>query len=92
MLHLFSRYVNELSEIYFKVAKGILEHVKGAIDFTIHYCSGDEIELVGNKYSDFNWGVVQMTANLLLVLCFSFGLRLITWTSGKQESVLLSST
>jgi hypothetical protein len=84
------RYMTEPSEIHMNESKRILRYVKGTLNFGIHYYTSKRFNLVGSI--DYDWGGSLDDRNSTSDNCLSFGLGFLTWSSKKQNIVVLSST
>lgn len=75
------RYMSEPTVVHLKESKIILWHLKGSIDFGIHYSQIEKMKLFG--FSDSDWGINIDDRKSTSENDFSLGLGLITWISRK---------
>eukprot|EP00253_Pinus_taeda_P002479 PITA_02479 len=74
---------------YWIVAKHILRYMQGATHYHLKYDKRNDVHLIG--YIDFDWGGSEMDGRNTTGGCFSLRSSMISWMSGKQEIVALSS-
>ncbi|KAH9304212.1 hypothetical protein KI387_008616, partial [Taxus chinensis] len=83
-------FMQEPHELHWKVAKWILHYVHGTYTDGIHYHGGVDIELIG--FTDFDWAGdldhQKSTSGYIL----SPGLGPISWSTKKQNAIVISST
>jgi hypothetical protein len=85
---LVARYMQTPHEIHWKEAKMILRHVRGTIQFKIHYSSGGAPLLVG--FIDLYWAGNPDDRNSTVGYVFSLGSGPVTWACKKQQAISLS--
>eukprot|EP00253_Pinus_taeda_P003569 PITA_03569 len=85
-----SRYVQELHELQWNVAKRILRYVQGNITFGIHYVAGTALNLLG--FTNSNWVGDSIDHKPTSGYSLSLGSGPICWSSKKQVAIALSST
>ena len=88
-LSLLSRYMNCASRIHFQAAKRVLRYVKDTIDFGIRYHYVKNFRLHG--YSDSDWAGCADDMRSTSGYLFSFGSRIFSWYSKKQEVIAQST-
>ena len=86
---LISRFMENLGEGHWKVAKGILRYVQGKIQFGIHYIAEASPLLVG--FTDSDWGGDPNYWKSNAGYVFTLGSGPITWDCKKQSAISLSS-
>ena len=77
-------------DIHWKVAKKILQYIKGTKTYDIHYAADSELELVGYIDSDGEGDSIDRKSTFRYVFMFCGGP--IFWSSKKQAAIALSST
>jgi hypothetical protein len=77
-------------ESHWKVAKRIVRHVCGTVQFRIHYSSRGAPLLVG--FIDLDWVCDLDDRKSTVGYVFSLGSRPVTWACKKQLAISLSST
>jgi len=75
-----SRYMIEPLQTHMREAMRILKHVKGTLNFDIHYDANCKIELVG--YRELDWSTSLHDKNKLPI----------AWRLNKNSIIILSST
>nr|XP_016452562.1 PREDICTED: uncharacterized mitochondrial protein AtMg00810-like [Nicotiana tabacum] len=86
---LLSRFMETPTTSYLKVAKRILRHNKGTLDYGILYSSSKESKFVGYCYSDWAGDIDDQKSTTGFV--FFLGNSTFTWNSKKQPIVTLST-
>jgi hypothetical protein len=83
-----SRFMQELHELHWKVAKHILRYVQGTITFGIHYAADSTLDLIGFTDSDSDGNNIdrKSTSGYSLTL----GSGPICWSSNKKATISLS--
>jgi hypothetical protein len=75
--------------VHFITTKHVMRYLKGKIDYGLRYASDHEISLQGFTYS--NWADSIADQKSTYRCCFSMGSTMISWFSGNQTSVVLST-
>ena len=84
-----TRYMQELHELHWKVAKRILHYVQGTIDYGIHYAAEAQLDLTG--FTGSNWAGDGNDRKSTSGFVFMIGSGPICWSSKKQATLSLSS-
>jgi hypothetical protein len=84
-----SRFMQEMHELHWKVAKCILRYVQGTITFGIHYVADSTLYLI--RLTDSNWVGDSIDRKSTSGYSLSFGSGPICWSSKKQTVIALSS-
>ena len=75
--------------VHWIAAKHVLRYIAGTVDYGLHYVKGDGVRLVG--YFDSDWVGCASDLKSTSGCCFGLGSMIVSWFSGKQKSVALSS-
>ncbi|XP_047339512.1 secreted RxLR effector protein 161-like [Impatiens glandulifera] len=86
---LLSRFLNEPSQIHFATAKRILRYLKGTKTQGIEFKKESECKLVGYTNSDWAGSIDDRKSTSGYIFCL--GSNVISWSSRKQKSMVLSS-
>jgi hypothetical protein len=84
-----SRFMQELHELHWKVAKCILQYIQGTITFGIHYAAESTLDLI--RFTDSDWASDSIDCNSTSSYSLNLGSRPICWSSKKQATIFLSS-
>ena len=87
---LVAQYMQYPHESHWKVAKRILQYIRGTVQFGIHYSTGATPLLVG--FTDSNWAHDPDDLKSTTGYVFTLGSGPITWACKKQSALALSST
>jgi hypothetical protein len=85
-----ARYQASPREIHLKATKRILRYLKGTHDVGLWYPKGSNFELIG--YSDSDYGGCKINRTSTSGTCQLLGRSLVSLSSKKQNSVVLSTT
>lgn len=85
-----SRYNNNHGTVHWKAVKHILRYLRGTLNYKLRFFKGESDELVG--FSDANWGSDELDRRSWTGYLFKMSNGAITWKSGRQKTVALSST
>jgi hypothetical protein len=85
-----SRFMQELHELHWKVAKRILRYIHGTITFGIHYGTNSTLDLIG--FTDSDWASDSIDRKSTSGYSLSLGSWPICWLSRKHDAISLSST
>jgi hypothetical protein len=85
-----TQFMVEPREVHWVAAKHVLRYLQGTIGYGLQYLGGGGVRLQG--YSDSDWASSDTDRKSTSGCCFSLGSAVISWFSGKQTSVALSST
>jgi hypothetical protein len=85
-----SQYMVESRRVHLIATKHVMRYLKGTIDYGLRYASDCEISLQGFTDSDWVGSVADWKSTF--GCCFSMELVMMSWFSGKQTSVALSTT
>lgn len=77
-------------ESHWNVAKCVLRHLQGTIDYGIVYTNSSNVRLTG--FTDSNWAGNVDDCRSITSYAFNIGSGVITWSSKKYNIVSLSST
>ena len=86
---LLSIFMQEPSQVHYRVAKRVLCYLQGTIDYEIMYKFGGNLNLIGYSDSDWTGSIDDMKSTSDYV--FLFGSRIYSWLS-KKQSVVAQST
>jgi len=86
---LLSRYMHCASEIHFQAAKRVIRYVKGTANFGIMFKKASDFQFLG--FSDSDWAGSSDDMRSTSGYCFSFGSRMFSWCSKKQDIVAQST-
>ncbi|XP_072073334.1 uncharacterized mitochondrial protein AtMg00810-like [Arachis hypogaea] len=89
LVGLISRYMENPTEIYMKVAKRILRYLRGTLEYGMFYSASDEFKLMGYCDSDYAGDIDDRKSTTGFV--FFLGNNAIFWCSKKQPIVTLST-
>ncbi|XP_022031858.2 secreted RxLR effector protein 161-like [Helianthus annuus] len=84
-----SRYMEKPKENHMAAIKQVLRYVKGTIQFGLKYHKGRDSEIVG--YSDSRFETDLDDRRGTMGTMFFYSGNLVSWTSQKQRTVVLSS-
>ena len=84
-----SRYMHQPHDIYWKVAKRILQYIQGTRTYGIHYATDSELELVG--YTDSDWVGDSIDQKSTSRYVFMFGGGPIFQSRKNNAAIALSS-
>ncbi|KAL2586551.1 hypothetical protein AAZV13_13G060900 [Glycine max] len=84
-----SRFMNCAKESHFKAAKRVLRYVKETLNYRMKFSQSQDFKLHG--YSDSDWAGSLDDMKSTSGNCFSFGSRMFSWSSKKQEIVAQST-
>ncbi|KAL7593273.1 hypothetical protein Lser_V15G33153 [Lactuca serriola] len=85
-----SRFLHNPTKLHLGAAKRILHYVAGTKNYSIWYSRVSEFRLVG--FSDSDWAGCVDDRKSTSGNVFSFGSGAVTWSSKKQDTVVLSSS
>lgn len=85
-----SRFNSNHDESHWKAVKRIFRYVRGTIDYSLVYSKGQSDDLHG--YSDSDWASEESERKSCTGYLFKVGTGAITWSSGRQKTIALSST
>ena len=85
-----ARYMQTPHESHWKVAKIILQYIRGTIQFGIHYSIGEKPLLVG--FINLDWLGDLDDRKSIAGYALSLGFGPVTWACKKQQALSLSST
>jgi len=85
VVSLLSRFMHCASEVHLRVAKRILNYVKGTIDYGVKFERSHEFRFYGFSDSDWAGSINDMKSTSRC--CFSLGSRVFSWCTKKQEIV-----
>jgi len=77
------------SQIHFVAAKRVLRHLKGTLEFDMHFVKSSSLKLIGFFYSDWVGSNEEMMSTS--GYCFAIGGSIFCWNS-KKQSVVAHST
>ncbi|XP_039030573.1 secreted RxLR effector protein 161-like [Hibiscus syriacus] len=83
------RFMHNPSRHHFRAAKRILRYITGTLDLVIWYDHGIRYKLIG--YTDNDWAGCIEDRKSTSGYVFSIGSEVVSWSSKKQATVLLSS-
>jgi hypothetical protein len=84
-----SQFMVEPRRVHWVAAKHVLRNLCGTVDYGLDYQRGDGIHLVG--YTDSDWARCVSDRKSTSGCCFGLGSAVVSWFSGKQNSLALSS-
>ena len=85
-----ARFQASLRESHLKVTKRILRYLKHTQNVGLWYPKGARFELI--EYSDSDYAGCKVERKSTLGTCQLLGRSLVSWSSKKQNSVVLSTT
>jgi hypothetical protein len=85
-----ARFHASLKESHLKATKRILRYLKHTQDVGLWYPKGAKFELIG--YFDSDYAGCKVERRSILGTCQLLGRSLVSWSSKKQNSVVLSTT
>jgi hypothetical protein len=77
------------SEVHFKAAKRVVRYIKGTLSYGIQFSCIENFDLQG--YADSDWAGSCDDMKSTSGYCFSFGSRIFSWCSKKQEVIAQST-
>jgi hypothetical protein len=86
---LLSRFMHCASEVHFKAAKRVVRYIKGTLSYGIQFSCIENFDLQG--YADSDWAGSCDDMKSTSRYCFSFGSRIFSWCSKKQEVIAQST-
>ena len=84
-----SRYLVQPRRVHQIAAKHVMRYLKGTIDFGLYYDGNHDYRLY--DYIDADWDGSVSDKRSTSGGCYSLGSAMISWFSGKQSSVALST-
>lgn len=79
-----SKYMQDLSQIYFGVAKGVLKYLAGTMEYGILHKPGEAAILIG--YTDSDWARCHDDIKSTSTYIFSLGSGVCSWSSTEQKT------
>ena len=76
-------------QIHWVSAKHVLRYLRGTVGYGLRYASGCDMTLQG--FFDSDWVGCDADRKSTSGCCFSLGSAVISWCSGKQTSIVLST-
>jgi hypothetical protein len=86
---LLSRFMHCASEVHVKAAKRVVRYIKGTLSYGIQFSCIENFDLQG--YADSDWAGSCDDMKSTSGYCFSFGSRIFSWCSKKQEVIAQST-
>ena len=87
---LLSIFMHCASEVHFQAAKRIVRYIKGTTNYGIKYSYCQNFKL--HDFSDSEWASSIDDMRSTTGFCFSFGFRIFSWSSKKQDVIAQSTT
>jgi hypothetical protein len=84
-----SQFMVEPRQVHWISAKHVLKYLRGTVEYGLRYVRGDGLQLQG--YIDSDWVRSAMDRKNTLGCYFNLASAVISWFSGKQISVALTS-
>jgi hypothetical protein len=85
-----SQFLVEPKHVHLVAGKHVMRYLKGTIDCGLSYDGDHDFTLSG--YTDADWAGSVSDRKITSGCCFSLGLAMISWKSGKQSNIALSTT
>jgi hypothetical protein len=84
-----SHFMVEQRQVHWVAVKHVLRYLPGIVGFGLRYVGSDGVRL--HAYSNLDWAGSPVDRKSTYVGCFSLGSAVVSWFSGKQTSMALSS-
>ena len=85
-----SQFMFEPRHIHWVIAKHVLRYLHGTVAYGLRYTYSGGVTL--HWYTDSNWEGSAVDRKCTSGYCFSMGSAMISWSSWKQSTMVLSTT
>jgi hypothetical protein len=89
VVNVLSQFMNHSRQTHWIAMKHVLIYLRGIIGYGLRYASSVDLSLDG--YADANWAGSVVDRKSTSKCCFTLGSAMVSWCSGKQSSVALST-